>query len=174
MRYLLSGVSAAVACAIPLVDAALSPVAAQSAEMWGCTGSANIAWDQQITGCTNAILSKKYSGTGLVWAYSNRGIAWRNKGEFDRAIADITEAIRLDPLLRTANHTSAYFGRGNVYYTKKDYGNAIADYTRVIERDANDALALYWRGRARQMNGDKVAGDADIAAAKKINPQVGN
>ena len=30
-------------------------------------------------------------------AYYNRGIAYGNKGELDKAIADFTEAIRLDP-----------------------------------------------------------------------------
>ena len=30
-------------------------------------------------------------------AYMNRGLAWSNKQEYDKAIADYTEAIRLDP-----------------------------------------------------------------------------
>ena len=30
-------------------------------------------------------------------AYHNRGSAWGNKGDLDRAIADYNQAIRLDP-----------------------------------------------------------------------------
>jgi hypothetical protein len=33
--------------------------------------------------------------------------------------------------------------------------------------------ALYWRGVAKRPNGDVAAGDADIAAANKIDPEVG-
>jgi tetratricopeptide (TPR) repeat protein len=33
----------------------------------------------------------------LAVAYGNRGIACNDKGQHDRAIADLDEAIRLDP-----------------------------------------------------------------------------
>jgi len=32
-----------------------------------------------------------------VWAYARRGMAWTEKGEFDQAVADITEAVTIDP-----------------------------------------------------------------------------
>jgi tetratricopeptide (TPR) repeat protein len=34
--------------------------------------------------------------------YYNRGIAYHYKGDFDRAIADFDEALRLDPNLESA------------------------------------------------------------------------
>ena len=33
----------------------------------------------------------------LASCYTNRGYAYDNKGDYDRAIADFTQAIRLDP-----------------------------------------------------------------------------
>ena len=36
----------------------------------------------------------------LALAYSNRAAAYRNKGDYDRAIADATKAIELDPEIR--------------------------------------------------------------------------
>ena len=34
---------------------------------------------------------------GSAWAYIGRGLIWAGKGEYDIAIADYDEAIRLDP-----------------------------------------------------------------------------
>lgn len=48
----------------------------------------------------------------------------------DRAIADYTAAIRLDP-----KYANAYFNRGNGYNSKNDTARAIADYTEVIRLD---------------------------------------
>ena len=55
-------------------------------------------------------------------AYLNRGNAYFNKGDHDRAIADYTEAIRLDP-----KYANAY-GRSRQQPTGKgDHDRAIAD-----------------------------------------------
>ena len=40
-------------------------------------------------------------------AYCNRGVAYANKGDYDKAIADCNEAIRLDP-----KDAVAYCNRG--------------------------------------------------------------
>ena len=93
-------------------------------------------------------------------AYNNRGNAWYAKKEYDKAIADYNEAIRLDPKIRRRRTTtaatpgtprrsttrpsptttrrsdstprtpSAYNNRGNAWYAKKEYDKAIADYDR--------------------------------------------
>ena len=43
-------------------------------------------------------------------AYNNQGIAHYQRGEYEEAIADYSEAIRLDP-----NHAIAHGNRGDVY-----------------------------------------------------------
>ena len=50
---------------------------------------------------------------------TNRGIAYRDKGDTDRAIADLTEAIRLDP-----KNAHAYVNRGLVYEKLADFARA--------------------------------------------------
>lgn len=55
---------------------------------------------------------------------------WRRldqEGDYDRAIADYTEAIRLDP-----GYTMAYIYRGFAYHRKGDYNRAIADGIKAI------------------------------------------
>jgi tetratricopeptide (TPR) repeat protein len=40
-------------------------------------------------------------------AYYNRSIAWTNKADYDKAIADCTEAIRIDPKCTDAYYNKA-------------------------------------------------------------------
>ena len=54
--------------------------------------------------------------------YQDRGLAWNEKTEYDKALADYTEAIRLDP-----KSAAAYNDRGWVWTAKKEYDKAIAD-----------------------------------------------
>ncbi|MDR0382532.1 MAG: tetratricopeptide repeat protein [Spirochaetaceae bacterium] len=48
-----------------------------------------------------------------------RGNAYREKEEYDRAIADCNQAIRLDP-----NDADAYNNRDAVYVMKENYARA--------------------------------------------------
>jgi len=57
----------------------------------------------------------------------NRGRTASDAGDYDRAIADFTEALRLYP-----NYWEAYTSRGFAYYFIKDYDRAINDLTNAI------------------------------------------
>ncbi len=65
----------------------------------------------------------------LAEAYYNRGIAYNNLGQYQRAIEDYNEAIRLKPDL-----TMAYIGRGFAYFIQ---GN-----NKLGCRDAQKACKL--------------------------------
>jgi tetratricopeptide (TPR) repeat protein len=58
------------------------------------------------------------------------------------------------------------------YHAKLDYDHAIADYTEAIQILPNYAFAFYHRCQAKQKAGDAAGGEADIASAKAINPNV--
>src|SRR6478735_3680600 len=76
--------------------------------------------DAKIAACTRAI----NSGAGRPSTnYNNRGYAYRDKGDTDRAIADYNEALRLDP-----KNSKAYNNRGDIYWRKGENDRAIADY----------------------------------------------
>jgi tetratricopeptide (TPR) repeat protein len=49
---------------------------------------------------------------------------------------------------------------------------AIADYAAAIATNPKDADSLYGRGMAKLKSGDKSGGEADIAAAKAIQPDI--
>ena len=68
-------------------------------------------------------------------------MAWHHKGEFDKAIADYTQAIRLDP-----ENDVLYFNRALAWGRKESFKNAIADFNEAIRLDSDDNLA--YNGRA--------------------------
>jgi tetratricopeptide (TPR) repeat protein len=84
--------------------------------------------DRIIRGCTEVINSRQELRQTLAIAHHRRGIAYASKKEYDRAIADFTEAIGIDP-----KHVSAYNDRGLAHTSKGDYARAIADVTRAVE-----------------------------------------
>jgi tetratricopeptide (TPR) repeat protein len=91
-----------------------------------------------------------------------------SRREYDSAIADYTEASHLSP-----RNAAALAYRGNTYHAMKRFDNAIADYTEAIRLDPNYAEAFYRRGIARQSKGDRAGGEADIKAARAIDPSAG-
>src|SRR5262245_5379233 len=84
--------------------------------------------DLIIHGCTGVIDSVQELKQTLAIAYHRRGTAHASRNEYDRAIADFTGAIKIDP-----KHVSAYNARGLAYASKGDYERAIADVTKAVE-----------------------------------------
>jgi tetratricopeptide (TPR) repeat protein len=68
--------------------------------------------------------------------YAKQGYDWAMKGQYDRAIADYNEAIRIDP-----DFAFAYCNRGLARGNKREYDRAIADFEQAIRLDPNYANA---------------------------------
>jgi tetratricopeptide (TPR) repeat protein len=66
-------------------------------------------------------------------AYNNRGLAYKDKKEFEKAIADFGQVLRLKP------DWSAYYNRGIAYYEKGDRDRAIADANKALELKPKEA-----------------------------------
>jgi len=61
--------------------------------------------------------------------YFYRGVAYEQKDDYDHAIADYDQAIKLRP-----NYSAcAYNNRGNIHRAKSDYDRAITDYDQAIQ-----------------------------------------
>ena len=58
----------------------------------------------------------------IKYIYSNRAWVQYALGNYDAAVADFSEAIKID-----SEFDSAYFGRATVWQTKKDYQRALID-----------------------------------------------
>ena len=83
---------------------------------WDICPKAGERPDAAIAACTRIIESGNESRTNRAIAYYNRGIAWAEKGQYDKAIADYTKAIRRKPDLALA-----YYNRGNAWLNKGQY-----------------------------------------------------
>jgi tetratricopeptide (TPR) repeat protein len=118
--------------------------------------------DLSIGSCTAAIQSGRWSGKHLAWAFFNRGNAYAEKNDNDRAIVEYSEAIRLDP-----KFTVAFTNRGNAYMAKKEYDRAIADYDRSI-RIKPTANAYANRAVAYGRSGDQEKAIADLRKALSL------
>src|SRR5579871_6846776 len=86
------------------------------------------------------------------WAYHLRGIAWFERREFDKALVDFGEAIRLKP------NKESYNRRGAVWNIQKQCDRAIEDYTESIRLDPNYVSSYI--GRALALKTVKRSGKA--------------
>lgn len=59
-----------------------------------------------------------------------RGISFDKLGQFEQAVADFNEVLRLEP-----NNSVAYFNRGSTYDSMGAQDQAIADFGRALELD---------------------------------------
>jgi tetratricopeptide (TPR) repeat protein len=103
------------------------------------TGAGTSA-DVRIDACTSVIQSGALPPDSLAVAHQNRGTAYLNKGDFDRAIQDYDQAIRLVP-----DYANAFNSRGVAYQAKGENERALQDYDQAIKLDPDDANALNGR-----------------------------
>ena len=139
--------------------------------------------------CNEAILER----TALKTAedYQVREMEYLNNGDYDSAIAEFTQAIRLDPNDAEAywkrhnayrNRGNAYYDRYEVYHDERDWDSATADwdqssadrnwymYIWVISRNPNDAEAYYRRGLAYYDKKDYDQAIADFTHIISLDP----
>jgi tetratricopeptide (TPR) repeat protein len=126
-----------------------------------CAGSSG---DAGIAICTREITSGKYTGPNLARRYYNRGVSYSAKEDNDRAIADYTEAIRLDPALYPP-----LINRGLAYFDKNDYGRAITDFSEAIRLNPKQALGFFNRGYVYAIQGNTDRAIADLNEAIRLD-----
>ena len=162
-----------------------------------CDGKA--APDLQIENCTAAIDANSFAGNDLALLFNNRGLAYYAKRDIGRAIADFTEATRLDPdfahgyanralahkargelepaitdydqaIRLDPSYAFAFTGRGIAYAATKNDTQAIADFTSAITLDAKDVDAFKGRALAYYDSQDFDHAILDFTAAANLTP----
>ena len=121
-------------------------------------------WDDLIS-LSSAVIPTLKSDADKANAYYLRGIAYNKKGEYDRAIADYNQAIKLNP-----DDATAYTNRGGAYNEKGEYDRAIADLNRAIELNPDDAVAYNNRGYAYRQKGEYDRAISDYNRAIELEP----
>ncbi len=102
------------------------------------------------------------------WAYNSS--CWERSThnmELDTALADCEQAIKLAP-----DNVAYVDSRAMVRLRQGKLAEALADYNTVLAKAADMGPSLYGRGLVKLRLGDKVGGKADLAAARKVYPNV--
>jgi tetratricopeptide (TPR) repeat protein len=206
IRYLLfdsNGVSARAISIFGAISVLFTTVASsQDPRDWNeCIGREGPNIDLVVHGCTAVIEAAQEGPVKLALAFNNRGVARRLQGEYDLALQDYNEAIRLNPtsaaqfnnrgviyrikgnydqaiadygqaIALRNDYPAAFYNRALAYADKGAFDSALADFAIVLRFDPRNALALYARGLMLLKNGDAEAGRRDIDAAKRINPDI--
>ena len=145
------------------------------------------------------VSSVGYNFSGLTTTSTEGQVSAEQARIYDRAIEDLTQAIRLAPdnaqtyiergvaymengdndraiedynqaIRLSPNYASAYLNRGVAYRNKGDIEKAIADYTEAVRLNPNDADAYYNRGLAYYNKSDHDRAIADYTEAVRLNP----
>jgi tetratricopeptide (TPR) repeat protein len=136
------------------------------------------AWDQDIEaniGYRERLLmqlgGKQETTLQRLFLLLTLGALYGNKGMYDTALKNLTEALNLaiqleDYLLQSV----AYSGRGDIYDDLEQYEKALTDYDQAIQLDPNNAYAFYNRGITYHKLDQYEKALADFDRAIKLDP----
>ncbi len=185
----------------PVQQAPVQQQTAQQTQAWEwCKNQGGgVAPDLRISGCTSVIQSGREKPNGLASAFNSRGNAYWAKKDYDHAIADYDQAIKLNPsdavffnnrggalvgkgevdrgitdfdqaIRINPNLTRAFIDRGHAFRGKGLFDRAIADYDQAIKLDPKNAFVFNFRGNAYYSKKDYDRAIADLDESLRINP----
>ena len=97
-------------------------------------------WDKAIS-CTQKALSSVTYSTPQ-YAYNNQGLAYYNKGEYQKAVDSFLDALKIFP-----SYTVCLTNLGLAYEALKNYKKAIECYNMAIQFDPRDPNPHFNLGR---------------------------
>ncbi len=122
----------------------------------------NIVWKDDLTLWSDTVDKSPNKARG----YYNRGTVYSKKGQYERAISDLTRAINIDP-----DFAHPYNNRGTAYANKGEYENAISDFSEALTIDPNYAEAYYNLANACSSIGQYERAITNYCQAIRINPK---
>ena len=122
--------------------------------------------EARISACSEIISGKEIPSGARAIAYRNRAEAYAERAAHDEAIADYTEALKLN-----ANYAVAYAGRGQVKLAKGDIMGAIADLSEAIRLEPMVTALYVTRGYAHLVKGNPDAAIVDFTVAIRLDPK---
>ncbi len=195
--FLQSGLHRAAAVLVASAIAGATAARAQTPDMDACGQGTQAA--ARILACTNIIGTASNPPALVAWAYANRCQAQETAQQYDAAIADCSESLRLDPdnarvlnlrgfayfakgdadsaladygsvLRLDPTNAYAHSAMGNVFLGRHDYGRAIEEFNAALKLKPSDAFALAGRGYAYARQGDTAKALQDLDAAVGLDP----
>jgi tetratricopeptide (TPR) repeat protein len=121
-----------------------------------------------IAGFSEAIESRQMTPEQLANALINRGFAYQQLQEHDRAVDDYTAALRIDAMSGKLRATALY-NRGLSQQKLKQPVLAIEDFTSALFLEPEFAHAYYLRGTLLRDNGQYLFALSDFEKAIRFN-----
>jgi tetratricopeptide (TPR) repeat protein len=135
------------------------------------TWQRTLIWENSITLFSDVIdkaqvqSGEKTSFLGL--AYNNRGVARKQAGDRQGALADFTEVIHLNP-----RDARPWLNRGNLYFDAGQFDAALKDYNKSLELDSKNAEAYASRGAAYGAQNKFDLALSDLNRAIELDPML--
>ena len=130
----------------------------------GVEASKNKDWNKAIEMFRKAAeLDKKFK-PNLVIAYQHRAFAAASQQKYQEAIADLDEALKINP-----QDARTYEQRAAMEMNTKDYDKALADYSKAIKFLPDEISNYLYRGYIYELRGDKKNAMADSESALKLD-----
>jgi tetratricopeptide (TPR) repeat protein len=109
---------------------------------------------------------RRRSGNPFYWSTNCAcGSVWKEKGDFDRALADCNEVISLDP-----GYAAAYASRGDIWRLKGDLDQALNDQDQAIRLSPESIVFYIHRGDLLRYKGDLKRAVAAYDQALRLDP----
>ena len=129
-----------------------------------CSAS-HVTPEAAVEACSKLIASGRFTGAEHAKIMFWRGYAHDRQNAIDPALADYSEAIRLDP-----TSAAAYEGRARLLLATGQRERAIADWGELVKIDPKNLTAYVNRGALLYLGGDLDWAIADFDAALAIDP----
>ena len=134
------------------------------AEQWDqCNDPSSL--ENVIKACTEIIDAKHEPRDRLAMAFNNRGYAYTRGSQYDRAMADLDQSIRLDP-----RDPLAYNNRGYAWSRQNQHERAVSDFSRAIDLEPTYSAAFNNRCWSRAILGALTEALADCDESLKLRP----
>ena len=121
--------------------------------------------EAKISGCTDLIESHVNYPKSLALVYNNRANARASNGDFEQAIKDYDQSIKLDP-----TDAKALNNRGIAYEKQGEHERAIADFNAAVEVSRDYASAFANRAQVYEKKRDYQRALNDFDEAIRLQP----
>ena len=145
-----------------LAISAFQAMAAGNSDLRDCNQRTD--YDRQIAGCSRALAWMKPPNE-RARIHTLRGMALTNKEQFNRAIEDYDQAIRLDP-----KYLWSWVNRAEAWYRKGEAARALADLEEAARLDPNNSRVYSVRASTWWLAGDLDRALADYGEAIRLEP----
>ncbi|HET9401467.1 MAG TPA: tetratricopeptide repeat protein [Candidatus Acidoferrales bacterium] len=139
---------------------------AQDDPLKQCQAAAAAKLETAVQICSDAIMHASLAPAALADAYLSRGTAYDTKKDYEKAIADFHEVVRLQP-----KSAVAYYALAQVAMEQSNSTEAIQRYSDALRANPKFVPALTDRGLAYLSKGDSDHALEDFTQAIRIGPE---